>query len=89
MIVVTIIGILWSFELHVEAFCNKVVLILQMHISLDVSALGFHLNVGLDMLPSEFFMSHLDFLLGYSTGEIQALRLIVLAGFGAAIYLGV
>ena len=41
------------------------------------------LNVGLNMLPSDSFLSCLDFLLGYSTGEFQALQLIVLSLFGA------
>ena len=36
------------------------------------------LNIGLNMLTSDPFMSCLDFLLGYSTGEFQAVQLIVL-----------
>ena len=32
----------------------------------------FSLNIGLDMLPSDSFMSCLHSLLGYSTGEFQA-----------------
>ena len=35
------------------------------------------------MLPSDSSVSCLDSLLGYSTGELQALQLIVLAAFGA------
>ena len=35
------------------------------------------------MVPSDPFMSHLDTQLGYSTGEFQALQLIVLAAFDA------
>ena len=35
------------------------------------------------MLPSDSSVSRLDSLLGYSTGELQALQLIVLAVFGA------
>ena len=41
------------------------------------------LNIGLNMLTLVSFMSCLYFLLGYSTGEFQALQLIVLAAFGA------
>ena len=37
----------------------------------------------LSMLPTDPFMSYLDFLLGYSTGELQILHLIVLVLFGA------
>ena len=43
----------------------------------------FPLNTGLNMLPSDSSVSCLDSLLGYSTGELQALQLIVLAAFGA------
>ena len=43
----------------------------------------FSLNIGLNMLPSDSFMSCLHSLLGYSIGEFQALQLIVLAAFGA------
>ena len=46
----------------------------------------FPLNIGLNMLPSDSFMSCLDFLLGYSTGEFQAVQLIVLAVFGVVDY---
>ena len=42
----------------------------------------FSLNIGLNMLPLDSFMSCLHSLLGYSTGEFQALQLIVLAAFG-------
>ena len=45
----------------------------------------FSLNNGLNMLPLDSFMSFLHSLLGYSTGEFQALQLIVLAAFGAVI----
>ena len=37
----------------------------------------------LSMLPTDSFMSYLDFLLGYSTEELQILQLIVLVLFGA------
>ena len=43
----------------------------------------FFLNIGLNMFPLDSFMSCLHSLLGYSTGELQALQLIVLAAFGA------
>ena len=43
----------------------------------------FSFNIGLDMLPLDSFMSCLHSLLGYSTGEFQALQLIVLVAFGA------
>ena len=38
----------------------------------------FALNIELNMLPLDSFMSCLHSLLGYSTGEFQALQLIVL-----------
>ena len=41
------------------------------------------LYIGLNMFPLDSFMSCLHSLLGYSTGEFQALQLIVLAAFGA------
>ena len=43
----------------------------------------FALNIGLNMFPLDSFMSYLHSLLGYSTGEFQALQLIVLVAFGA------
>ena len=43
----------------------------------------FSLNIVLNMLPLDSFMSCLHSLLGYSTGEFQALQLIVLVVFGA------
>ena len=43
----------------------------------------FSLNIGLNMFPLDSFMSCLHSLLGYSTGEFQALQLIVLVAFGA------
>ena len=45
----------------------------------------FSLNIGLNMLLSDSFVSCLHSLLGYSTGEFQALQLIVLAEFGAMV----
>ena len=43
----------------------------------------FSLDIGFNMFPLDSFMSCLHSLLGYSTGEFQALQLIVLAAFGA------
>ena len=43
----------------------------------------FSWTIGLNTFPLDFFMSCLHSLLGYSTGEFQALQLIVLAAFGA------
>ena len=43
----------------------------------------FSLNIGLNMFPLDSFMSCLHSLLEYSTGEFQALQLIVLVAFGA------
>ena len=42
----------------------------------------FSLNIALNMFPLDSFMSCLHSLLGYSTGEFQALQLIVLVAFG-------
>ena len=42
----------------------------------------FFKNVGFNMVSSDPFMLHLATQLGYSTGEFQALQLIVLAAFG-------
>ena len=39
--------------------------------------LTFFLNIGLNMFPLDSFMSCLHSLQGYSTGEFQALQLIV------------
>ena len=44
---------------------------------------GHSLNIGLNMLHSDSFVSYLDSLLGYSTWEFQTLKLIVLVAFGA------
>ena len=41
------------------------------------------MNIRLNMLRSGSLMSCLDSLLGYSTGEFQAMQLIVLEVFGA------
>ena len=43
----------------------------------------FPLNTELNMLPSDFFMSFLDSLLGYYAGEFPAMQLIVIAVFCA------
>ena len=42
----------------------------------------FSVNIGLNVLPLDSFMSYLHSLLGYATGEFQGLQLIVLAAFG-------
>ena len=55
-----------------------------MRSSLDVSFAGHSsLNIGLNMLPSDSFMSCLHSLLGYFTGDFQVLHLIVIVAFGA------
>ena len=36
------------------------------------------LNIGLNMLPSDYFMSSLDYLLGCSTRDLKALQMILL-----------
>ena len=41
------------------------------------------LEYGIELFPLDSFMSCLHSLLGYSTGEFQALQLIVFAAFGA------
>ena len=43
----------------------------------------FSLNIGLSRFPLDSFMPCLHSPLGYSTGELHALQLFVLAGFGA------
>ena len=43
----------------------------------------FSLNIGLNMFPLDSFMSCLHSLLGYPTGEFQALQLSILAALGA------
>ena len=45
-------------------------------------ACTFSWNIGLNMLPSDSFMSCYNSLLGYYIGEFQASQLIVLALFG-------
>ena len=46
----------------------------------------FSLNIGLNTFPLDSFMSCLHSLLGYSTGEFQALQVTVLAKFRAVDY---
>ena len=55
-----------------------VVLVLHMRNSVCFRPWTISVNIGLDMLPPDAFMSCL-----YSTGEFQALQLIVLAALGA------
>ena len=58
-------------------------MVLQMHDSLDISTLDILLNIVLNMFSLDSFMSCLHSLLGYPTGEFQALQLIILVAFGA------
>ena len=90
MMVMTIIGTLWSlitFLTTFEAFCTYVALVLQMHNSLDVFPRTFSLNIGCSiqysMLPLDSLIPCLHSLLGYSTGDFQALQLVVLVVYGA------
>ena len=86
MIIVTIIGIVMA----INHFLNYTLgfLYLSSSGSANVQLLGcfcpwtFTLNIGLSMLHLDSFMSCLHSLLGYSTGEFQALQLIVLVAFG-------
>ena len=85
MIIVTIIGIFMAinyfFELHFRLYLSS-------SGSANVQLPGyfrhwtFSLNIRLNMFPLDSFMSCLYFLLGYFTGESQALQLIVLVAFG-------
>ena len=87
MIVVTIIGIFMA----IHYFLNYTLGFLQLSSSGSANAQlpgcfslwTFFLNIGLNMLPLDSFMSCLHSLLGFCTGEFQALQLIVLAASGA------
>ena len=88
MIVVTIIGILWPFF----TFWTTCLGFLWLCSSCSANAQlpgcfrprTFSLNVGLNMLHSDSFMPCLySLLIQHSTGEFQALQLIVFAAFGA------
>ena len=86
MIVVTIIGIFMTINYFLEY--TLVFLYLSSSGSANAQLPGcfpwtFSLNIGLNMLPLDSFMSCLHSVLEYSTGEFQALQLIVLAAFGA------
>ena len=71
-----------NFDLHIWAFLTKEVWLC----GCTSSCLRiFSLNFGFNMLPSYSFVSYLDSLLGYITGEFQALELIVLVVFGAMV----
>ena len=48
----------------------------------------FPLNIGLNVLPSDSFMSCLDYILGYSTGDFQIFQLTVLVVCGVMPPLG-
>ena len=87
MIVVIIIGIYMA----IQYFLNYTLGVLYLSSSGSANAQlpgcfhpwTFSLNIGMNMLPLDSFMSCLHSLLGYSTREFQALQLIVLAVFGA------
>ena len=87
MMVATILGIftatllilIYTFGLSVTCSSGSV----DTHLPECLSPWPFSLNIELNMLLSVSFMSHLDSLLGYSTGEFQALQVIVLVVFGA------
>ena len=87
MIIVTIIGIFMA----INYFLNYTLGFLYLCSSSPANAQlpgyfrpwTFSLNIGLNMLFLDSFMSCLHPLLGYSTGELQALQLIVFAAFGA------
>ena len=53
------------------------------HLSGCFRSLTFPLNIGLNMLASDSFVSCLDYPLGHSTGKFNALQLIVLVVFSA------
>ena len=86
MIVVTIIGIIMA----INDFLNYTLgfIYLSRSGSANAKLPGcfhpwiFSLDIGLNTLPLDSFMSCLHFLLGYSTGEFQAFHLIVLVEFG-------
>ena len=88
MIIVTIIGIFMA----IHYFLNYTLGFMQLSSSGSANAQlpgcfrpwTFSLNIGLNMLPSDSFVSCLHSLLGYSTGEFHALQLIVLVAFDAA-----
>ena len=87
MIVLTIVGIFMT----INYFLNYTLDFLYLSSSGSANAQlpgcfrpwTFSSNIGLNMFPLDSFMSCLHSLLGYSTGEFQALQLIVLAAFGA------
>ena len=87
MIVVNIIGIFMALNYHLIYTLGF------LYISCSGSANAqlpgcfrpwtFSFNIGLNTFPLDSLTSCLHSLLGYSTGEFQALQLIVLAAFGA------
>ena len=83
MIVRTIIGTFMVILLILNCMFRLSVLInshsANVHLPGCFRPWTFLLNIGLNMLPPESFVSCLDSLLGYSTGEFHALQLIVLA----------
>ena len=87
MMVATIIGILCAFYLVWTTYLGSPKLSntgpANTHFSGLLCVWVFSLNIRLNMLPSDYFMPCLDFLLEYSTSESQALQLIVHVVFGA------
>ena len=87
MIVVAIIGIFMA----ISYFLNHTLGFLYLSSSGSANAQltgcfrpwTFSLNIGLNTIPLHSYKSCLHSLLEYSTGEFQALQLIVLAVFGA------
>ena len=71
------------FELQILAFWNGIMLVLQSLIPGFFLPRMFLDNVGLNMLPSDSFMSNLFPQLRSSTDEFQHLQLIAFAVFGA------
>ena len=67
-------------EVLTQWFWRKVFCILQSLTSQDIFAPG--PSIGFNRVSSDPFMSHLATQLGYTTGEFQALQLIVLVAFG-------
>ena len=86
MLIVTII----RFFMAINYFLNYILGFLYLNIFGSANAQfpgcfhpwTFSLNIGLNMLPLDSFMSCLNSHLGYSTREFQALQLIVRVAFG-------
>ena len=83
MIVVTNIGIFMAIYTFWTTLLGFLLLSSTWSANAQFPGCTVFLNIGLNMLPSDAFMSCLHSLLGYSTGEFQALQLIVLVTFDA------